>query len=136
MVLDLQGGYILDSGLDAGLELPFTCKGGICGCCVGRVAEGQVDQSDVSVCHPSLMDSLQRTCIRVLPACLPACLLAGWLACCHSHLSHLSWQGQSASLPISLHNSPIMHPSTPQHDRAVLLPVFVADCRSVVCADR
>lgn len=30
------------------MELPFTCKGGICGCCVGRVAEGEVDQSDVS----------------------------------------------------------------------------------------
>jgi ferredoxin len=44
----LQGGYILDAALEAGLELPFTCKGGICGCCVGRVADGQADQSDVS----------------------------------------------------------------------------------------
>jgi hypothetical protein len=44
----MQGGYILDAALEAGLELPFTCKGGICGCCVGRVADGQADQSDVS----------------------------------------------------------------------------------------
>lgn len=43
----LQGGYILDAGLDAGLELPYTCKGGICGCCVGRIASGEVDDSDV-----------------------------------------------------------------------------------------
>lgn len=43
----LQDTYILDSGLGAGLELPFTCRGGICGACVGRVIEGEVDQSDV-----------------------------------------------------------------------------------------
>lgn len=39
--------YILDSGLNAGLELPFTCRGGICGACVGRVAEGEVDMTDI-----------------------------------------------------------------------------------------
>ena len=27
----LQDSYILDAGLDAGLELPYTCRGGICG---------------------------------------------------------------------------------------------------------
>lgn len=43
-----KGEYILNAGLEAGLELPFTCKGGICGCCVGRVAEGEVDQSDIA----------------------------------------------------------------------------------------
>jgi ferredoxin len=43
----LQDTYILDSGLDAGLELPFTCRGGICGACVGRVVSGEVDMSDV-----------------------------------------------------------------------------------------
>lgn len=27
----LQDSYILDAGLDAGVELPYTCRGGICG---------------------------------------------------------------------------------------------------------
>ncbi|KAK9815253.1 hypothetical protein WJX72_000704 [[Myrmecia] bisecta] len=40
--------YILEAGLDAGVELPYTCRGGICGACVGRVVEGSVDQSDVA----------------------------------------------------------------------------------------
>lgn len=43
-----QSDYILDAGLAAGLELPFTCRAGICGACVGRVAAGAVDMSDVS----------------------------------------------------------------------------------------
>jgi ferredoxin len=43
-----KGEYILDAGLAAGLELPFTCRGGICGACVGRVAEGEVDMSDIA----------------------------------------------------------------------------------------
>lgn len=46
--LSSQAGYILDAGLDAGLELPYTCRAGICGACVARVVEGEVDQSDVS----------------------------------------------------------------------------------------
>ena len=44
----LQAVYILDAGLDAGLELPYTCRAGICGACVARVVEGEVDMSDVS----------------------------------------------------------------------------------------
>ena len=40
--------YILDAGLDAGLEIPFTCRGGICGACVARCARGETDQSDIT----------------------------------------------------------------------------------------
>lgn len=43
-----KSSYILDAGLEAGLELPFTCRGGICGACVGRVTQGEIDQSDVA----------------------------------------------------------------------------------------
>ena len=30
-IVSVQDSYILDAGLDAGLELPYTCRGGICG---------------------------------------------------------------------------------------------------------
>ena len=40
--------YILDAGIDAGLELPFTCRGGICGACVAKCVEGSVDHRDIA----------------------------------------------------------------------------------------
>jgi len=40
--------YILDAGLDAGLEIPFTCRGGICGACVAKCVRGTTDQSDIT----------------------------------------------------------------------------------------
>jgi 2Fe-2S type ferredoxin len=40
--------YILDAAEEAGLDLPATCRGGICGACVARVRDGApVDMSDV-----------------------------------------------------------------------------------------
>ncbi|KAK3278195.1 hypothetical protein CYMTET_13852 [Cymbomonas tetramitiformis] len=39
--------YILDGADRCGIDLPATCRGGICGACVGRIAEGKVDQSDI-----------------------------------------------------------------------------------------
>ncbi|KAF8067372.1 Ferredoxin-1 [Scenedesmus sp. PABB004] len=40
--------YILDAAEAAGLDLPATCKSGICGTCVGRIASGTFDPSDIA----------------------------------------------------------------------------------------
>jgi ring-1,2-phenylacetyl-CoA epoxidase subunit PaaE len=33
---------VLDTALDAGLDLPYSCKGGVCCTCRARVLEGRV----------------------------------------------------------------------------------------------
>lgn len=40
--------YILEAAERAGLDLPATCKAGICGTCVGRIAKGSIDPSDIA----------------------------------------------------------------------------------------
>ena len=39
--------YILVQAEKQGLDLPCTCRGGICGACVGRIVKGTVDMSDI-----------------------------------------------------------------------------------------
>ena len=34
---------VLDVALDAGLDLPWSCKGGVCATCRCRVVEGEID---------------------------------------------------------------------------------------------
>jgi len=63
--------YILDAGLDAGVELPYTCRGGICGACVGRVVEGEVDMSDIADLSFTLSDEEQALGLSLLCMCRP-----------------------------------------------------------------
>ena len=34
---------ILDAGLDAGLDMPYSCRGGVCSSCIGQIKSGNVD---------------------------------------------------------------------------------------------
>ncbi len=37
------GENILDAGMDNGMELPYSCKGGVCSTCKAKLVKGQVD---------------------------------------------------------------------------------------------
>jgi ring-1,2-phenylacetyl-CoA epoxidase subunit PaaE len=41
--LDRTKENLLDAGLAAGIELPYSCKGGVCSTCRCKLVEGEVD---------------------------------------------------------------------------------------------
>lgn len=40
------GEYVLEAALEAGIELPYSCRSGNCTTCVGELLVGDVDQSE------------------------------------------------------------------------------------------
>lgn len=44
--------YVLDAAESGGLDLPYSCRTGSCTSCVGRVVEGEVDQSEGIALEP------------------------------------------------------------------------------------
>jgi ferredoxin len=48
--------YILDAAEAAGLDLPYSCRQGQCTSCVGRVLDGEIDQSEGTALDPMQED--------------------------------------------------------------------------------
>lgn len=54
--LNSDGENILDAGLNQGVDLPFSCKGGVCATCKARLLEGRVDMDQNQALQPDEID--------------------------------------------------------------------------------
>ncbi len=61
--LSADGENVLDAGINHGLDLPYSCKGGVCSTCKARLVEGAVDMDISHGLEPGeLEDGLILTC--------------------------------------------------------------------------
>lgn len=45
---------LLQTGLDAGISLPFSCSAGVCTTCAAQILSGQIEQPDAMGVSPEL----------------------------------------------------------------------------------
>lgn len=50
------GENLLDSGINQGMDLPFSCKGGVCSTCKAKLVEGEVDMDITHGLEPHEID--------------------------------------------------------------------------------
>lgn len=61
--LSENGMSILDAGLKEGLDLPFSCQGGVCTTCMAKCTEGQVRMdNNFALSDSDLEEGLVLTC--------------------------------------------------------------------------
>jgi len=61
--LDAKGPAVLDAALNAGLDVPYACKGAVCCTCKARVVEGQVEmEMNYALTDEELADGYVLTC--------------------------------------------------------------------------
>lgn len=55
--LDADGENVLDAGMNNGMDLPYSCKGGVCSTCKAKLVEGEVDMDITHGLEPGEIDA-------------------------------------------------------------------------------
>lgn len=63
LLLPEKGKTILQAGLKAGLDLPYSCQGGVCTTCMAKISEGTVTMdNNFALTDSDLENGLVLTC--------------------------------------------------------------------------